>query len=389
MNIQPYFMSGLWVIARRDYLASVRSKAFLLFLLAPLLPFLLGQLFDTDGSSLDEGLAKPTITLSGGATENQLWAEARRRLVVRYGETGLPILSANFGSPKQLTLSGSIDYPVISGPDDFDRQIPIGLAALVNEAKFLRDSAVDDHTSPATALRVNDQHHDIRKSETAQIGQLGILILTLLLSGMMLSGLVEERSTKTLDVLAAALPIQVIFYGKLMAVLLLALTGTGVWILGALAYATPILASLGVAEPATGWPVFASLGLLYALSAVLLFGAIYLAVGAYASTNRELQSVAMPLTVFQILCFALAMNGHMTNQHSIQYAAAIIPWSSPFYMLGKAATQQSLLPHVLAIAWQIASALLIVKVSALAFRASVLNGRPFAFIKTLGCYRKT
>ena len=54
-------------------------------------------------------------------------------------------------------------------------------------------------------------------------------MLTMLLAGMLLSNLVEEKSNKIIEVLAAAVPIDAIFLGKLFAMLAVSLVGIAVW----------------------------------------------------------------------------------------------------------------------------------------------------------------
>ena len=65
---------------------------------------------------------------------------------------------------------------------------------------------------------------------TAQIGQMLLFFLTLMLSGMVLSQLIEEKSNKIIEVIAAAVPIDAMFVGKLFAMLAASVLGLVVWI---------------------------------------------------------------------------------------------------------------------------------------------------------------
>ena len=51
----------------------------------------------------------------------------------------------------------------------------------------------------------------------------------MLLAGMVLSNLVEEKSNKIIEILAAAVPIDSVFIGKLLAMLAMAIVGIMVW----------------------------------------------------------------------------------------------------------------------------------------------------------------
>ena len=57
-----------------------------------------------------------------------------------------------------------------------------------------------------------------------------LFFLTLLLAGMVLSQLIEEKSNKIIEVIAAAMPIDAMFVGKLFAMLAASVLGLVVWI---------------------------------------------------------------------------------------------------------------------------------------------------------------
>ena len=48
------FLRGAWVIARRDFSATVLSKTFIFFLLAPLFPAAMGGLFGSIGARVGD-----------------------------------------------------------------------------------------------------------------------------------------------------------------------------------------------------------------------------------------------------------------------------------------------------------------------------------------------
>ena len=94
------------------------------------------------------------------------------------------------------------------------------------------------------------------RSTTAQIGQVTLFLLTLMLSTMVLSQLIEEKSNKIIEVIAAAIPIDAMFVGKLFAMLAASILGLVVWI-AAGAVMIQLVKHGGVATlppPAVGWP---------------------------------------------------------------------------------------------------------------------------------------
>ena len=59
----PRLIRSAFVIARRDFAATVMSKAFLLFLLGPLFPVIVGIGFGGIGASIDRNVERPVIAV--------------------------------------------------------------------------------------------------------------------------------------------------------------------------------------------------------------------------------------------------------------------------------------------------------------------------------------
>src|SRR4030095_16305244 len=116
------------------------------------------------------------------------------------------------------------------------------ISLFVADARRLRETpeAVEvEVVQTRTALGVSSAGPDL----TARGGQSLLFLLTLLLAGMLLSQLSEEKSNKVIEVLAAAVPVDAIFLGKLFAMLATSLTGIAVW--ASLGAATIAIATTG------------------------------------------------------------------------------------------------------------------------------------------------
>jgi ABC-2 type transport system permease protein len=205
-----------------------------------------------------------------------------------------------------------------------------------------------------------------------------VFFLTLFLAGMVMSQLIEEKSNKIIEVIAAAVPIDAMFVGKLFAMLAASILGIIVWIAcGALFIQT--IKQGGIATlpvPAVGWPGFLLLVVIYFAMNYLLIGAIMLTIGAQASTAREVQVLAMPATFGQLLVFALAASAVGIPDSTQAIAAAIFPLSSPMVMLARAAQEPQWWPHLLAILWQAVWVGVILRFAAQLFRKTVLKSGP-------------
>jgi ABC-2 type transport system permease protein len=128
--------------------------------------------------------------------------------------------------------------------------------------------------------------------------------------------------------------------------------------------------------PAVGWPTFLALAIAYFGMNYLLFGSVFLTIGAQASTAREVQTLSMPATFGQVLIFGFAAATIGAPESAGALAAAIFPLSSPLAMFARAAETPEVWPHVLALGWQAVWVALILRLGAGLFRRTVLKSGP-------------
>jgi ABC-2 type transport system permease protein len=385
-------LRSAYVIARRDFAATVLSKAFIFFLLGPLFPLLLGGVFGGIGARVATQTAQPVVAVVMSQAEFEALWQARRNLAEATGEgnlvklVGYPRQSDNDAfvrrllrskdPPVRAVLTGWFGDPRLVGDvregDETSRQI----AYLLHRA-VLPDTGL----SPTLDVESTTQTSGSLSRErafTAQIGQMLLFFLTILLSGMVLSQLIEEKSNKIIEVVAAAVPIDALFIGKLFAMLAASVVGIVVWV-SAGALLINILKQGGVAtlpSPAVGWPAFLALGIVYFAMNYLLLGAVFLTIGAQASTVREVQTLSMPVTFAQVLIFGFASTAIGSPDSTAALVAAVFPLSSPMVMLARGAEVPDLWPHFVAFAWQAAWVALILRVGARMFRKTVLKSGP-------------
>jgi ABC-2 type transport system permease protein len=388
----PELLRAALVIARRDFTATVLSRAFIFFLIAPLFPILLGGVFGGIGARVAEQASRPVVAVAMSPAEYRSLSAVRDRLSRAIGEDKLVRfkyveragddwrgqarrLLTEPDSNVRAVVYGWFGDPHILGdvrPDD----------AIVRQVGMMLDDAqMPPLGAPNLKIdRVEGSTANLsqKRALTGQLGQMLLFFLTLLLAGMLLSQVIEEKSNKIIEVIAAAVRIDAMFLGKLFAMLGSSLLGITVWVTaGALAIAS--LKSGGLAAlpvPAVGWPVFLALGFLYFAMNYLLFGAVFLGIGAQASTAREVQTLSMPVTFAQVIIFGLASTAVGSPGSTESLAAAVFPLSSPLVMVAQAAEQPQLWPHLLALAWQALWVGLILWASARIFRRSVLKSGP-------------
>ena len=377
-----------WVIGRRDFVAVIFSKTFLFFLLGPLFPILVGGLAGGIGNQVAQSIENPQLGVAMSSADNDSFLRAHRLLRDRMvgqlpelvvlkqvspGETFDPAAAMSQGRDRLAAIvSGTLDHPRLTGTAEKVARwqgMVATLAATARAPTAPRFPEVATTTIATSAAKVRNG-----RLATAQAGQTVLFLLTMLLAGMVLSNLVEEKGNKIIEVLAAAIPMDALFLGKLFAMLAVSLVGITVWFgVGGVVVAIAGQALPTLPEPAVGWPLFLALGFLYFAMAYLLLGSLFLGIGSMAATVREVQTMSMPVTMMQLLVFFFASFTVAQQGKPIELLAVVVPFSSPYAMLARAAQSPALWPHALALVWQALCVAAIIRLGATIFRRSVMK----------------
>ncbi|MEO9599848.1 ABC transporter permease [Parasphingorhabdus sp.] len=374
-----------FVIARRDFTAIIFSKSFFFFLLGPLFPLGIGVAAGGLGSQVSQDIDNPVVGVSLSAAEAEKLTTARVRLSQSLGSQSMPnlIILKDFSgeetdiiskldSEKSLTaiLSGTLSSPVLTGSER-DVKRWRGKIALLAETALSQPATVDVQTNFVKQTQSSSKRIQLL---TAQAGQAILILLTMILAGMVLSNLVEEKTNKIIEILAAAIPMDAIFLGKLFAMLGMALVGITVWSTMGFSMAYLIGGNWSaLPSPAVGWPLFCLLMVVYFSMAYLLLGSLFLGIGAMATTVREVQTLSMPVTMGQLLVFFLAYSSITKLGEPLEWFAVLFPFSSPFAMIARAAQMDNVWQHGLALAWQGLFTLIIIRFSVMLFRRNVMK----------------
>lgn len=387
-------LAAALVIARRDFTAILFSRSFIFFLLGPLFPVLVGSLAGGVGARVQETSERAALGIAMRGADVEAMLAARNALAPRIGGQTPDIVVVARLAPDQTfdargalagehgnlgaILTGSPAAPLLTGtPQSIAMwQGPVSLIAAramgQGPARYPTVGVDPTKTSNAT------QHRG--RILTAQGGQLLLFLLTMLLAGMVLSNLVEEKGNKIIEVLAAAIPMDALFLGKLFAMLAVSFVGIAAWA-GAIGLAGIAAghALFDLPPPAVGWPAFIGLGIAYFAMAYLLLGSVFLTIGSMATTVREVQTLSMPVTMLQLMVFFLASYAMTQPGSAVEAFALVFPFSSPFAMLARAAQDATIWPHVLALGWQALCVLAFVRVGAHLFRTRVMKSGTSGF----------
>lgn len=395
-------LSATYVIARRDFLAIVATPTFLLFLLAPLFFISLSAIGGMSAAQLATNAGSTELIMAqvpAGERAAFIATDARlRQLTGGPGRTPRLIVMTDTSAHREAMTSAALNPEVqailtgnAAAPTIAERE-PRSTAG--RYLTLLADTVARAGAGPAArAVTISEPSMTQlgsanRTGRAAQIG-LGygavfiLFLLILMLGGQTVGTLAEEKGNKVIEILAAAVPMESVFYGKLIGMLGVALLFIAFWG-GILALGGSIaMSQLGVptemlatVQPALGWPLFLLLALAYFLMGFMLLGAVFLGLGALASSVREIQMLSLPITLFQVGMFTLGSMAANVPGSQIATIAAWLPWSSPYAMAARGATDAALWPHALALGWQALWLVASVAVAVRLFRYGVLRSGP-------------
>ena len=392
-------LQAAYVVARRDFMTILFSRAFIFFLLGPLFPLTIGALAGGIGQRVESEAQRPVIGIAMAGEDIDAMLAARKALAAQLG-SGIPEIvvmrrlqpGESFDAAAPLArregslaaiLTGTPAAPELTATPERLQwwRGPVALVA----ATAQRDSPSAFPPVRTRAVAASGASDTRGRLRTAQAGQIMLFLLTMLLAGMVLSNLVEEKANKVIEVLAAAIPMDAVFLGKLFAMLAVSMVGITVWglCIGGLVGLSGFGDLFGGAidfdnlpAPGVGWPMFFLLGVAYFAMGYLLLGSIFLAIGSLAATVREVQTLSMPVTMAQVFLFLFATMAVGAPGEPIEWAAMAFPLSSPFAMLARAAQDEPLWPHAIALAWQLFWTLLFIRFGAALFRKRVMKSGP-------------
>lgn len=384
------------VIARRDFIATVATPTFLLFLLAPFVMIAFGLAGGIGASHLASSagsrsqivlIASPADTPGLLAADAALRATnpkqsmpADLRIVAPQGDPGAQAraLMAENDADVHAVLYGPLATPTVVREAGSERSAPylaeLAEQALRNDRAGLAAGERLSRPTIETFARAAPSHSGRQGVGFAAV--FAVFFLTLLLAGQAVGMLAEEKSNKVIEILAAAVPLESVFLGKLVGMFGVALLFIAFWGLMAWQGVNLVPAdrlSLATAAPAIGFPLFVTLGCAYFAMAYMLLGAVFLGVGAQAASIREIQMLSLPITIFQMAMFGLSAAASSNPESPVALFAQVFPFSSPFAMAARGATDPALWPHLLALLWQGIWVALVIFVSARLFRRGVLK----------------
>jgi ABC-2 type transport system permease protein len=353
-------MHNVWLIAKREYLERVRTKAFLISTI--LIPVLMGG--GIVGSIVSGSRAKSTSHITIVSEDQQLATDLQAELQSgKDSRMTVDVISPG-NSATRATLDAMLADKQIDG---YLWIIPAANPGERPSFSFTPRSAADISTKGvvSSALRTVLMRERLAhqgmvasdvdslmqpvKVDTTQAGKNAdttssfvaiyvlffLMYMVILLYGMNVArSIIEEKTSRVFEVLLATIKPEEMMAGKVIGVGSVGLTQVAVWLLTAV-----ILTSSSIVGALAGGNVHVSLNpmqiiffVVYFLLGYLLYSSIAAALGAMVNSEQELQQLNMILVMPLAGCmFALAPV--ITNPNGpVARIISLIPFCTPLIM---------------------------------------------------------
>ena len=332
---------------------------------------------------VDEGdliEALPPDIPAGWLTEYP--AEAQALAALEAGEiAAYTIVPADYVETGDVTYV-RLEYNPIAGDVDIGGLEWILTFNLLGDAELAADvwNPLDVQRTPlATAEAETDQDNWIVNILPSMMVMILYMVI-LLPSGILVSAVTDEKKNRVMEVLMSSISPQHMLTGKILALGLLGLLQTALWI-GVLW----AVVSFG-GEPLDIPPGFSLPGallawvLVYGLLGYCMYGAQMAGLGALAPDIKDVRSASFIVMLPLILVYVFAIVIYDAPDAPLALVLSLFPLTSPVGMIARMA--QASVPvwqAALAAVLQLFTAILIVRLVARMFRAQhLLSGQPFS-----------
>jgi ABC-2 type transport system permease protein len=353
-------MHNVWLIAKREYLERIRTKAFLISTI--LIPILMGG--GIIGSVIYSGKTKSTSHITVVSVDQQLALDLKSEL--EHGKESQ--MTVDVISPGNASTRDTLDSMLAD--KQLDGYLWITPAATPDgrpSCAYTPRSAADIGTKDAvtTALRsvlmrerltnegmvstdVNALMEPI-KVDTTQAGKTAdtkssyiaatvlffLMYMVILLYGMNVArSIIEEKTSRVFEVLLATIRPEEMMAGKVIGVGSVGLTQVAVWLLAAAILTSgPILSAIGQDTVHVSLsPMQLVFFVIYFLLGYLLYSSVAAALGAMVNSDQELQQLNMFLVMPLAGCF-FAAGPVVTNPNGmLAQIVSLIPFCAPLIM---------------------------------------------------------
>jgi ABC-2 type transport system permease protein len=356
------------VIAKREFIERVRTKAFVIgTILGPIFmagimivpAFMASRLAKSVSITVidAEGSLRALVeeSLSGAAAQAE---QGTTKFVVKAPEGA--DLAAQREAARQAVLKGTLDVYVVLPPDvlteskaeyyaksvtDFegiravDRAIEKAVFGKRISAAGIDPAQVASLTRPLDLkrLRVSDKGEQEDRGVSFFLSLILVMMIyigTLMWGQVVMTGVIEEKSNRVVEVIVSSTTPRNLLFGKLVGVGGAGLLQFGIWILAlvGVSAASGSLAFLsGIDLPEIN-PVLVAAFPIFFLLGFFLYAALYAAIGAAVNTIQEAQNFIFPVMlpiILAMVCWPVVMRA---PDSTVSVVLSLIPFMTPILM---------------------------------------------------------
>ena len=328
-----------WLVAQREIRERGRSPAFLaslvLMMVAVAAAIALPAVIDDGPGAKDVGVTGQTppgfadaVRAQGDAVDTTIRIHEYRTLdegeaAVRDGDADVLVVDA-----RRLEWRKRVDeqlQAVVTGAVQLVAVRDRAMGAGIDPDELLAIVA----PVPVTNVELGQVEGRSGDDETAAFVMSMVLFVAISTYGaMVLTGVVEEKSSRTVEVLLARMPARNLLAGKIL----------GIGVLGLVQVAATAGAALAAASSTDSFDVPAVSGDVLAWAVVwfllgyVLFASVYGMLGALASRTEDASTVSAPVTVIMVLGFTISFAAFGSAESDWARVVSWFPVTAPLAM---------------------------------------------------------
>jgi len=374
----------VWLVAAREMRERSRSRAFrlsvVLMIVAVAALLIVPALLKPGGGTKDVGLTGSAPAGLAAMIQEQAHAAGTTARVYRYGSVA---------AGEQAVREGPLDVLVVGARRlEWRAQADTQLQAAVTGAIQLatvRERATAAGIKPGaltallapvpvTSVRLGPVADRSAGDETAVFVMTVVLFLAISVFGqMVLTGVLEEKASRVVEVLLARIPARTLLAGKIAGIGLLGLAQTG---LAALTALVSVTAVRSVDIPAVRGGVLAWV-LVWFVLGYLLYATLYGALGSLGSRVEDAQSVAGPVMIVMAVGYLASFTMIAQPTSALARAISYFPLTAPMAMPGRIALGAAAWwEPVVAAALALAATVVLVQFAGRVYTSAILHGGP-------------
>jgi len=328
-----------------------------------------------------------------------------RKIILSYGEDLESLKKRVLGGELEGLLVIPVDYMeekafsyyTKQGGNLFVSEAIQGVLGGIIVSKRLAEAGLDPGRiayfteRPALKTMIIDEEGKEKRQDVMEVLYIALTFVMMIYMTVILYGqaigrsVLQEKTSKTVEILLSSVSPPVIMFGKIFGKGLAAILQSGIWV-------TMAIFIVKIAGPRFGLAIPASLtvaNFLYLFSffilAFFLYAAIYAALGAAAEDEQHLNQLVWPVLIFLIVPMVMISSFIFNPESKLAVFFSLFPFTAPLVMLIRVLVALPPLPELL-----LCYGLLVVTIvvmgllSARIFRVGILmSGKKFDFRQIL------